>query len=535
MAKLNKSTSTSAKLKASGAKYSTTNSSGKQSFYSSSNEGSKAIGTSSRSSSSVIPMDAMQNTPVANIPPKPQVNDVGTTPLSIDPALSQMGYTVQDNQYVYDPKKTEGENAVAQASNQNMSTLQSVLSFIGKPEDKSQEFARLEKKAGISDLQRQVGDYTSSLNNIVAKQQQDLLQLRGTGSEQGVTEAVYGGQQATINREAAIRALPVQAALSAAQGNLEMAQQRVNQLFSIKSADMDAQYKYKQDVGNAVLQIANEEQKNILNLKLSEIKDKNDLAKDNLNYLRDLTNTAIQNGRTGAIAQIAAIDPKSPTFNQDVARIAGSVVKPVSPGDGAPKVVSINGVDSIWNPSTQQFEAATVGGATGLKPIKDAEIKDLSETWTAKNSITSIIDQMTQSIENEGTKIFWGGEAGKRGSNKTNLLLAMKNLEKTGALDKGTIDVLADLIPENEFWATEARQIASLNQLKDTINSKVQEYAGSYRGTSAEVDPRTKRIYGNVELDTSSFQPEEVNEVYSLYGVSQSTPTGAFNPDDWLK
>lgn len=328
MAKLNKSTSTSAKLKASGAKYSTTNSSGKQSFYSSSNEGSKAIGTSSRSSSSVIPMDAMQKTDVPNIPPKPQVNDVGTTPLSIDPALSQMGYSVQDNQYVYDPKKTEGENAVAQASNQNMSTLQSVLSFIGKPEDKSQEFARLEKKAGISDLQRQVGDYTSSLNNIVAKQQQDLLQLRGTGSEQGVTEAVYGGQQATINREAAIRALPVQAALSAAQGNLEMAQQRVNQLFSIKSADMDAQYKYKQDVGNAVLQIANEEQKNILNLKLSEIKDKNDLAKDNLNYLRDLTNTAIQNGRTGAIAQIAAIDPKSPTFNQDVARIAGGLSKP---------------------------------------------------------------------------------------------------------------------------------------------------------------------------------------------------------------
>jgi len=211
----------------------------------------------------------------------------------------------------------------------------------------------------------------------------------------------------------------------------------------------------------------------------------------------------------------------------------GQLSKPVVAASSPWKLQDVNGVSSWVNSETQEIKPAGGVDGSNLKPVKDLEIRDLNDTWTAKNSIVSIIDDMTNSIETEGTKIFWGTEAGKRGANKTNLLLAMKNLEKTGALDKGTIDVLADLIPENEFWATENAQIASLNQLKQTIVDKTDEFVGSYRGTTAEIDPRTKRIYGTVDIST--LPQEDIIGVYDLFGVSNSTSSGTFNADEWLR
>jgi hypothetical protein len=130
-----------------------------------------------------------------------------------------------------------------------------------------------------------------------------------------------------------------------------------------------------------------------------------------------------------------------------------------------------------------------------LVKVTPKEIQDLNDTQIAKNSLVSLVDGMISSIDKNGTQVLFGAEAGTRSGAKTNLLLAMKNLEKTGALDKGTIDVLTGTIPDSKFFATEAAQKAALQQLKDTVNGKVDEYIGSYKGTTAETDPRTKRIY----------------------------------------
>ena len=264
-----------------------------------------------------IPMNAMQNTPVANIPPKPQVADTGITQL--------LGMNVQNNQYV-DPQKSEAENAIAQKTASNMSAFDIVQKFIGVPESKEPILAQAEKDAKLRQKEQAVNNYQSELNGIVAKQQQDLLQLRGTGSQQGVTEAVYGGQQAQINREAAIAALPVQAQLSAAQGNLELAQKQVERLFALKSEDIDRQYKYRVDMGNAVLGIANEAQKDILNVKLAEIQDKKDAEKQKLEferqiYLKNLNDGGGGNGLTPAqinstVNSIAGAYDNEPTVKE---------------------------------------------------------------------------------------------------------------------------------------------------------------------------------------------------------------------------
>lgn len=140
-----------------------------------------------------------------------------------------------------------------------------------------------------------------------------------------------------------------------------------------------------------------------------------------------------------------------------------------------------------------------------LVQVTPKEIQNLNTTQIAKNSVVSMADSMIASIKKYGTQTLFGEASGTRDAAKTNLLLQMKNLEKTGALDQGTIDVLSGTIPGSSFFATEAAQIAKLEQLKTTVVDKVDEFTNSYRGTTAEVDPRTKRIYETTDtLKTGS-------------------------------
>lgn len=163
-------------------------------------------------------------------------------------------------------------------------------------------------------------------------------------------------------------------------------------------------------------------------------------------------------------------------------------------------------------------EVVTQNGVELVK-VTPKEIQDLNDTQIAKNSLVSLVDSMITSIDKYGTQVLFGTEAGTRSGAKTNLLLAMKNLEKTGALDKGTIDVLTGTIPDSKFFATEAAQKAALKQLKNTVVNKTDEYINSYKGTTAETDPRTKRIYGDGQTGTFVV-PQGVSSAGASYAQS---------------
>ncbi|MEG7973033.1 hypothetical protein, partial [Listeria monocytogenes] len=89
----------------------------------------------------------------------------------------------------------------------------------------------LESQNQIQAKQTAVNNYQTQLNNIVAKAQADVLSTQGQG--RGIPEVIIGGQQAQINKEAAIQSLPIQALLSSAQGDLQTAQAHVDKLFQI--------------------------------------------------------------------------------------------------------------------------------------------------------------------------------------------------------------------------------------------------------------------------------------------------------------
>lgn len=173
-------------------------------------------------------------------------------------SVLQEGITLQGGQFVPDPTASDQMNATREA-NMNMGNIaNAMLSYI-KPEANQGEKA-YEDVYGISSreagrdfrrAQQEVQQYTSQLNTLTASRDAEMLKLEGQG--RGQTSGFIGGEQARINREAAIQALPIQAQLAAAQGNLEMAKSHVDSLFQMKLKDIDTMQAYKATVANTFI------------------------------------------------------------------------------------------------------------------------------------------------------------------------------------------------------------------------------------------------------------------------------------------
>lgn len=109
-------------------------------------------------------------------------------------------------------------------------------SLMPQPDERDAQ-VRAERESGIRQAQQQMLNTQNEINGVTAKMNTDLLKLRGVAAQEGVVEAVYGGQQAQVTREATIRLLPLQAQLAVDQGNLDQAESKLDSLFKIYSSD----------------------------------------------------------------------------------------------------------------------------------------------------------------------------------------------------------------------------------------------------------------------------------------------------------
>lgn len=257
--------------------------------------------------------------------------DTGPINLSGSPVLSENGISISENQYVYDPKVSENMNAVNQNAFSNQALLDSYMGKVTDAYDQTKnmeaDYLKREKQAGIQKFQQQVNDYTSEINSIVKNRDAAMLSLEGQG--RGQTQGFIGGEQARINREAAIAALPVQAQLDAAQGNLTSATARLDKLFAIHQQDIQNEFNFKTSLAKSVFDFGTAAQQNILTAKMADIKAATDLAMANSTYSKDLQKQALENGQADLLSQFATIDPKSPTFEQDIAKVASQLKDPM--------------------------------------------------------------------------------------------------------------------------------------------------------------------------------------------------------------
>lgn len=263
-------------------------------------------------------------TPAMNLPspvqPQDTGNMVGTNNAGLLGGLD--GYSVDQNGQFVAPQAPTGAGASADNSYGGMENLfKSYMGEYGKITPPSTEdiYAQTEKELGLKKKRQAVSDYTSQLNTITANAQAEALKLEGQG--RGITESIIGGQQAQINREAAIQALPVQAQLAAAQGNLEIAEQHLDTMFKLKAQDAQTQFQTRTNILNSVFDFATKkEQFRLDELKLKEQRTYDETQKG-YGELSDWSKFAIQNGQASLVTSLSKLDPKSPTFRQDLAKI----------------------------------------------------------------------------------------------------------------------------------------------------------------------------------------------------------------------
>jgi len=252
-------------------------------------------------------------------------------------------------------------------------TFQDYISELTKNEEGQasleSQFAKAEKDAGIAQKQQLVNDYTLQQNQIIAQQQADILQARNQSSVEGGTAGILSAREDAINRSAAIKLLPIQAQLAAAQDNLEYAQERMNTLFDLKVKDAQNKYEFKNKLLDATYSFMSAQQKEMAN----DIRQQNDneftLKRDKLNYLRESVMTAYKEGNTGLAAALSRIDENSSTVDADIAS-AFKNYGGTSGGGGAEidRVIDINGVPT---PIDKYGNVITIKGGTQTTPTNE--------------------------------------------------------------------------------------------------------------------------------------------------------------------
>lgn len=251
----------------------------------------------------------------------------------------------------------------------------------------------------VRERQQEVNNYTAQLNNIVAKRDADLLKVRGIGSVEGVTEAVYGGQAATIEREAAIRALPVQAQVAAAQGNLQLANDYLDELITVKRDIIDSEYQYNKMKFEAISGFLTKEEKIRMDKMTKEEDRAYDQAQKNLDLQNEWAKTAIENGQNHLVSRIHALSAGDPNFQAKLGQIiAGIQDKDVGSGYGTQDetvqtyaTLLAQGKISLSN-VPQSIRNAVVLASNGIitKPLSDTAVKEITQTQSAIENLGAL-------------------------------------------------------------------------------------------------------------------------------------------------
>ncbi len=352
-------------LSADGTSLMNTRSFGPSSSSFSSPSGQTGLGSNASSvpTSTVVNNASLKNVPAITLP-EPTVNDYSyDIPGLITPA---------------DPKLAE--------TTANDKAQQDYIDALMKEAPSAEDaYAKAQRETGIREKQQVVSDLTGQLNAIVSKGQANQLSLVGQG--RGIPEAIIGGQQAQIGRETAIAALPVQAQLSAAQGNLEMANDNLDTLFKIYSDDAKNKYEQRIAVKKAVYDFASAKEKTALEKQAKMEERAYDEQQTVLEDIKSITKTALQGGApAGVMANIA----KSKTYAEAV-QAAGKYG-----GDYLQRELLVQQINNVRSQIAERNNVANSYGTISGKPQNASQ--------SSANGYADRVAEADVIINNLGTK-----------------------------------------------------------------------------------------------------------------------------------
>jgi hypothetical protein len=176
---------------------------------------------------------------------------------------------------------------------------------------------------------KQANEIKSQIDMINAQLQSNLMQLRQTGSVEGVTEAVYGGQQLQLNREAAIKLMPLTATYQAAVDNYNAAKEIVSDWVTQENAYLDRYQSWKNGIFEKAFSYAVGKEEQALEEARFQENKAIDARKDRLSRIDKYYSEALDAGDKATAQSIAKLvnQVDSPTFDD----VFASTVSRINP------------------------------------------------------------------------------------------------------------------------------------------------------------------------------------------------------------
>jgi hypothetical protein len=223
------------------------------------------------------------------------------------------------------------------------------------------------KAAAVKTAQSNLTSVNAQLAGINAEAQAIPIQNQKDAEGRGITAAGLDPITTGQLRNNALKALPLQAQAIAAQAQvasaqgdqtlsdnlLTQAQDHLDKVFQLQMTDSTNQYNYQKDLRDKVYQFSTTQEQNRLDALQKAADQQHQDQQDALKNAQSLAKTAIDNGQADLAAKIAALDPTSPTYQQDLSVLEGQMKQ--NPQDVAYKNAQI----AALNASTRKtnFEA----------------------------------------------------------------------------------------------------------------------------------------------------------------------------------
>lgn len=275
-----------------------------------------------------------------------------------------------------------------------------------------------EKTTAVNESQNKISALKAQLEGINAETTQAGLKL----PSEGISAGAIAGRNIANERDAAIRALPVQAQILAENatltGNtalLTQAQDKLNTSFKLQSDYEDRLYNYNKSLRDSVFEFATKEQQAKLDAQNKADTQAYNLASANRNDANQFALKALETGQGSLMAQITALNSKDPNFQTKLAGLAGQI-KPK-----AEKTTTTNASGASITPMSildiQRYqeaypdagiiagdsEASAIAKVQGLNTPKDYSDTELTALATqAKTAKVSYEDAIAE-IDNDPT------------------------------------------------------------------------------------------------------------------------------------
>lgn len=447
--------------------------------------------------------------------------------------------------------------------------------FLSKPTSLAEKRTALRSEYDIAGKEKVVNDLSAQLASITAKYQTAPLILEQQAEGRGITTDVLNRQQAQAQRNYAIEALPITAALNAAQGRLDSANKNITELLGVIKEDQDATYTYQKDVLARAIDIASEDQKRELEARSAQL-DAQKARQTQFNSLKEgFIQEAINAGdytTAGRLANATNEQEVQNLFSQITAKTNTQLLGSASTGyftynpvTGETKRISGGGGGGT--------DGADAGVIPGLTPTQQADpfIKKLLASAGGKDLTDTSIQSLTKglnvlgqlgTLQNSVQNISTGPITGLfRGANpwdtnaqsiKAQLNAIVPNLARgiygeVGVLTDNDIKQYAKTIPN--LTSTEDVRNAVLGITLDLIGKSIKNTlevnAAAGRDVSRFVDLYTSMIsqrdsiFNQIGV-TKSFQElgitKKDEDIFGSVVGGQSTPsssTGGFFSSIW--